>query len=589
MRSTRRRCGAAPPAATTAPTTPRGPGGSSRPSWPPATGPPPWVRSGCRPWSCTARRTRSSGSAAARPPPPPSPGPACCASPASATSSRPGSGPPWSTPWWSMPTAPTVPEPLRVVFLAHAFPRWAGDPTGGFLLRLATALAAEGVRVAAVAPAAEGLATAELLDGVPVRRYRYAPARAERLAYAGEMHRRAAAPAGAVALAGLLGAGAMAARRAARGADLVHAHWWFPAGVQALAARTGLPLVTTLHGTDVRLARTRPAARAACARVLRASARVTAVSGWLADQAAGFAPGLARPIAVAPMPVDDLAFSPGPADRPGGRPAPAGRRRWPRGAGPAPPGRRAGRGRPGPLGRPAPPGRAGRPLPPGGRAGGARPGRGAGPGRGRGPAVGRPGGGRRLRRPARRGRRRPHRPDLRPRSARRPGQGDRGGPGRPGGHGQDGPGRPGAGRGPVRHRRRRQGVRRRLRRGPRKARRLAPVLLPGGVGDRAGAVAHAQLGQHVADVVGGGLAADEQALGDLGVGQAEADQPQHLLLAPGQLADALGAGPAGRAKGAQQGVGRVGVPLRPQRLERPEGAPGFGDRQLEVLGGPGAG
>jgi glycosyltransferase involved in cell wall biosynthesis len=209
-----------------------------------------------------------------------------------------------------------VGEPLRVLFLAHAFPRTVDDLTGGFLLRLAVALRAEGVQVAAVAPAAEGLAAAERLGGVAVRRYRYAPARAQRLAYAGEMHRRAATPAGALALAGLLGAGALAARRAGRGADLVHAHWWFPAGVQALAARTGLPLVTTLHGTDVRLARTRPAARAACARVLRASARVTAVSGWLAGQAAGFAPGLAPPAAVAPMPVDDLAFSSGPGDRP---------------------------------------------------------------------------------------------------------------------------------------------------------------------------------------------------------------------------------------------------------------------------------
>jgi glycosyltransferase involved in cell wall biosynthesis len=212
--------------------------------------------------------------------------------------------------------APKVARPPRVVFLAHAFPRTADDATGGFLLRLATALRDEGVQVAAVAPAAEGLAPAERLDGIAVRRYRYAPAPAQRLAYAGEMHRRAASPSGAVALAGLLGAGALAARRAARGADLVHAHWWFPAGVQALAARTGLPLVTTLHGTDVRLARTRPAARAACARVLRASARVTAVSGWLADQAARFAPGLPRPISVAPMPVDDLAFSPGPGGQP---------------------------------------------------------------------------------------------------------------------------------------------------------------------------------------------------------------------------------------------------------------------------------
>ena len=211
---------------------------------------------------------------------------------------------------------PGTDRPLRVLFVAHAFPRHADDVTGGFLLRLAVALRDQGVTVAAVAPAAEGLAVAERLDGIAVRRYRYAPARAQRLAYAGEMHRRAATPTGALTLGGLLGAGALAARRAGRGAELVHAHWWFPGGVQALAAGTGLPVVTTLHGTDVRLARSRPAARAACARVLRASARVTAVSGWLADQAAAFAPGLARPVAVAPMPVDDRAFSPGPGDRP---------------------------------------------------------------------------------------------------------------------------------------------------------------------------------------------------------------------------------------------------------------------------------
>jgi glycosyltransferase involved in cell wall biosynthesis len=210
-----------------------------------------------------------------------------------------------------------VPErPLRVVFLAHAFPRRADDVTGGFLLRLAVALRAEGIEVTAVAPAAAGLAAAERLDGVAVHRYRYAPRPAERLAYGGDMHRRAASPAGALALAGLLGAGALAARRAARGADLVHAHWWFPAGVQALAARAGLPLVTTLHGTDVRLARGRAAARAACARVLAASARVTAVSGWLAEQAARFAPGLAGRVLVAPMPVDDRTFHPGRPGRP---------------------------------------------------------------------------------------------------------------------------------------------------------------------------------------------------------------------------------------------------------------------------------
>jgi glycosyltransferase involved in cell wall biosynthesis len=205
---------------------------------------------------------------------------------------------------------PPEPSGPRVVFLAHAFPRHEHDLVGGFLLRLAVALRGEGVEVTAVAPAGPGLPAAERLAGIAVRRYRYAPGRAQRLAYAGEMHRRAASPGGAVALAALLGAGALAARSAGRGADLVHAHWWFPGGVQALLARTGLPLVTTLHGTDVRLARSRPAARAVCARVLRRSAVVTAVSGWLAGQAAAIAPGLRAP-RVAPMPVDDTAFHPG--------------------------------------------------------------------------------------------------------------------------------------------------------------------------------------------------------------------------------------------------------------------------------------
>src|SRR6266508_4642203 len=158
----------------------------------------------------------------------------------------------------------TATRRTRVVFAAHAFPRHQGDLTGGFLLRLAEALEREGVDVQAVAPAAPGL-----------------PA-----------------------------AGALALRRVAAGADLVHAHWWFPGGVQALAAGKR-PLVTTLHGTDVRLARTRPAARAACARVLRASAAITTVSTWLRDEVAAFAPDRADRIRIAPMPVDEALFSPG--------------------------------------------------------------------------------------------------------------------------------------------------------------------------------------------------------------------------------------------------------------------------------------
>lgn len=203
---------------------------------------------------------------------------------------------------------------LRVVLLAHAFPRHEGDLPGNFVLRLAAALRAHGVEVVALAPSATGLAATETLAEVPVRRYRYAPRRLQTLAYAGDMHERAGTVTGALAAAGLLAAGAAATRRLARRADLVHAHWWLPGGVQALAAAR--PLVTTLHGTDMRLTARHPALRTLCARVLRGSARVTTVSTWLRDQARRIAPDAADRIRVAPMPVDDTAFHPAPPDAP---------------------------------------------------------------------------------------------------------------------------------------------------------------------------------------------------------------------------------------------------------------------------------
>jgi glycosyltransferase involved in cell wall biosynthesis len=70
-----------------------------------------------------------------------------------------------------------------------------------------------------------------------------------------------------------------ATRRAARGADLVHAHW-LPAG--AVAALSGRPFVVTLHGTDVVLAARAPRL---ARRILRAARAVICVSTALAAEA----------------------------------------------------------------------------------------------------------------------------------------------------------------------------------------------------------------------------------------------------------------------------------------------------------------
>ena len=76
---------------------------------------------------------------------------------------------------------------MKVLFLTHSFPRVDGDAAGSFVLRLAQALATEGVDVRVVAPSASGLASHESMGGVAVDRFRYAPRKYETLAYGGNM------------------------------------------------------------------------------------------------------------------------------------------------------------------------------------------------------------------------------------------------------------------------------------------------------------------------------------------------------------------------------------------------------------------
>ena len=201
---------------------------------------------------------------------------------------------------------------MRVLFLTHAFPRHAGDAAGSFVLRLATALGAAGVEVLVVAPSAPELPARERVGGVQVERFRYAPRRLETLAYTGTMASQVRASWSArLALAGLFGAELAATMRASRRfePDLLHAHWWFPSGmVGAWAGRlTRTPMVTTFHGTDVRIARASPAARPLFQRVIRRSAAVTAVSRWLAAEAQEMSGVMPR---VAPMPVETSIFTP---------------------------------------------------------------------------------------------------------------------------------------------------------------------------------------------------------------------------------------------------------------------------------------
>jgi glycosyltransferase involved in cell wall biosynthesis len=191
---------------------------------------------------------------------------------------------------------------VRVVFVTHNYPRWHGDVAGSFLATLAEALVRRGVEVRVVAPSDAGRGGEEELGGVRVRRVRYAWARRETIAYRGTMHTAVRRPANWLALAGLWHALRRGAREElARGADLVHAHWWVPAG---LALPKGAPAVLTVHGTDAALLKRSELARRLAAPVFRRARVVTVVSKELATWVQDATRRAIPKGHVQPMPVD---------------------------------------------------------------------------------------------------------------------------------------------------------------------------------------------------------------------------------------------------------------------------------------------
>lgn len=205
---------------------------------------------------------------------------------------------------------------LRVLALAHAFPRSADDPVGLFVAQLAIALRDEGIDTTVLAPSAPGLAARDTVHGIDVRRYRYAPRAQETLAYTGTMGDQVRTSwVARAAFAGLIGNGVRHALRVSDeiGADLLHAHWWVPGGLigAAVNAITRRPLITTMHGTDVRMLDS-GLGRRLYPLVAARSHALTAVSSWLAERATAVGQ---KPVAVAPMPVRAEDFPAGPATR----------------------------------------------------------------------------------------------------------------------------------------------------------------------------------------------------------------------------------------------------------------------------------
>lgn len=191
---------------------------------------------------------------------------------------------------------------MRIAFITTSYPRNDTDPHGHFIARMAESIAARGVEVVVVVPHEAGAEESETRNGVEVRRFRYARESMERVAYGpGIVSNISGDPAAALAFPGFVRALRKATREVAGDVDLLHVHWAQTAYVSGAGA-TGRPMVLTLHGSDVRLAR-HALLRATLTRPLAQAAAVIAVSRDLASLAAPYMPPGAS-VDVVPVGVD---------------------------------------------------------------------------------------------------------------------------------------------------------------------------------------------------------------------------------------------------------------------------------------------
>jgi len=198
-------------------------------------------------------------------------------------------------------------RPVLLV-LASTYPRWKGDPEPGFVHELAKRLT-DRFRVIVLGPHAPGALPFEVLDGVEVVRYRYAPEKLETLVNDGgivtnlKLHRWKL-----LLVPGFVLMQAWQAWRLCRRekVDVIHAHWLIPQGAMAALLQRlpgkSVPFVVTSHGADL-YALKGGVLDALKRSVLRQANVATVVSGAMRDAVAALGTDVDK-VAVQPMGVD---------------------------------------------------------------------------------------------------------------------------------------------------------------------------------------------------------------------------------------------------------------------------------------------
>jgi glycosyltransferase involved in cell wall biosynthesis len=200
-----------------------------------------------------------------------------------------------------------------VVMVATSYPRFPGDGVGSFMEPIAKGVAALGHEVHLVAPWHPAITRAKSEDGVFFHFFHYAPVPSLNVfGYASGLRADTDVRAAAWMVAPLaLASGWFKAWRVAtkRGATIMHGHWVIPGGVMAAAAARALPVVVSLHGSDVFVAERHGMVGTLARRVFNRAGAVTACSDDLHQRALALGADPATTTTV-PYGVDTLRFSP---------------------------------------------------------------------------------------------------------------------------------------------------------------------------------------------------------------------------------------------------------------------------------------
>lgn len=207
---------------------------------------------------------------------------------------------------------------MKILMLTTSYPKYAGDTTAPFIEEIAAGLVQRGHCVHVVAPYHPEVRRVPIERGVHLHFFRYAPVPALNIWGYAEALRADVGVRGNAFLAapfalpaGLLALIQQLIHTADRPFDLVHAHWSLPNGPPAALAAGlfGLPLVVSLHGSDVFLGSKHWLFALASAAVFRTARTITACSGDLRERALRLGAPLAR-TSVIPYGVDVSAFRP---------------------------------------------------------------------------------------------------------------------------------------------------------------------------------------------------------------------------------------------------------------------------------------